>query len=530
VYSPPAPRPADIPSSEFSAARARVILKDLVGEGKPHPYYERQNAIVRQRILDYFHKFGYDTEVQFDQNSFVRQARKMKNIIARRPGSEPRASVMLVGHYDSVPYGPGASDDGVAVAAILEIARMMRELPPAHNDVVFLLTDGEEAGMFGARSFIAAYPRAAEVQVAINLEARGTSGPSMMFQTSDDDSWLIPLFARHVTRPVTSSLFAEVYKTLHNNTDFTIFQQAGIEGYNFAFLRDAQNYHTARDTYENADPGSLQHQGDNAWQLLRAVADYDLDRRTAGRVIYTDLMGQWVVWWPVSINRALAAGIMGVTVLAGAIALRRGLFPRIHWRIFQSIPLVVVLTLVASLPCDRFAGFEGLQGELWVRDGVRLLLLYWGVALLAALMLFRFTLLGRVGPWSAWLGVWLWWNVLGLLSAVYVPGASYLFILPGGIAAVAGLVAALLPARRASSGLAVACCLGPIAAGVLWLPMQVLLYDGVGFMRPAIYPLCAGLLAMTALPLAYGPPRRKWPVAQADLPVVTQADGIRLTA
>jgi hypothetical protein len=526
VYSPPAPRPADIPSNEFSAERARVILKDLVGAGLPHPFFERQNAIVRQRILDYFHEFGYETEVQFDRQSLVRQAKNIKNIIARRPGSEGRGSVMLVGHYDSVPYGPGACDDGVAVAAILEIARMMREQPETRNEVFFLLTDGEEAGLFGARSFVGAYPRAAEVKVAINLVARGTSGPSLMFQTSDNDSWLIPLFARHVTRPVTSSLFAEVYKALPINTDFTIFKQAGIDGYNFAFIRDAQNYHTARDTYENADPGSLQHQGDNAWQLLRAVADFDLDKRTGGRVIYTDLMGQTVVWWPASINRALAAGIVGLTILAGAIARRRGLFPGIHWRIFQSIPLVLVLTLVASVPCDRVAGFEGLQGELWVEQGVQLLLLYWAVALFAALLLFRFTLLGRVGPWSAWLGVWLWWNVVGLVVAFYLPGASYLFILPGAVAAVSGLLAALLPARRAPSGLAVACCLGPIAAGVLWLPMQVLLYDSVGFMRPAVYALCAGLLVMTALPLAYGPPLRRRTVAETNLPVATKVDGV----
>jgi hypothetical protein len=247
-------------------------------------------------------------------------------------------------------------------------------------------------------------------------------------------------------------------------------------------------------------------------------------------VIYTDLMGHLVVWWPASINRALAAGIVGLTVLAGAIARRRGLFPRIHWRIFQSIPLVLVLTLVASLLCDWFAGFEGLQGDLWVRDGVRLLLLYWGVALFAALVLFRFTLLGRVAPWSAWLGVWLWWNVLGLLAAIYLPGASYLFILPGAVAAVSGLLAALLPARRAESGLTVASCLGPIAAGVIWLPMQVLLYDSVGFMRPVVYPLCAGLLALTALPLAYGPPLRRRRAPETDLPVVANVDGVRLPA
>ena len=55
---------------------------------------------------------------------------------------------MLAGHFDSVPPGPGASDDGAAVAAILEIARMLRDQPPSRNDVILLFTDGEELGMY----------------------------------------------------------------------------------------------------------------------------------------------------------------------------------------------------------------------------------------------------------------------------------------------------------------------------------------------------------------------------------------------
>ena len=106
--------------------------------------------------------------------------------------------------------------------------------------------------------------------------------------------------------------------------------------------------------------------------------------------------------------------------------------------------------------------------------------------------------------WSAWTGVWLFWNALGLATAWYLPGASYLFLLPGAIAVSTALLAAALPKRIGPRGLLAACCLGPIAAGGLWLPMQVLLYDGIGFMVFPVYPLCAGLVTMTALPLLSG--------------------------
>ncbi len=78
---------------------------------------------------------------------------------------------------------------------------------------------------------------------------------------------------------------------------------------------------------------------------------------------------------------------------------------------------------------------------------------------------------------------------------------SYLFLLPGAIAIATALLAAALPQRISPRGLLAACCLGPIAAGVLWLPMQVLLYDGIGFMLTPVYPLLHGLVTMTACPL-----------------------------
>ena len=79
------------------------------------------------------------------------------------------------------------------------------------------------------------------------------------------------------------------YKRLPNDTDFTIFKEHGIEGYNFAFVRYVQNYHTKNDDFAHADPGSLQHHGQNTWQLLTALADFDLGSRTAGKAIYTDV-------------------------------------------------------------------------------------------------------------------------------------------------------------------------------------------------------------------------------------------------
>jgi len=50
--------------------------------------------------------------------------------------------------------GPGAADDGAAVAAVLETVRALRTQAPLRNDLVVLLIDGEENGLLGAQAVV----------------------------------------------------------------------------------------------------------------------------------------------------------------------------------------------------------------------------------------------------------------------------------------------------------------------------------------------------------------------------------------
>jgi len=77
---------------------------------------------------------------------------------------------------------------------------------------------------------------AAQVKAAVNLEARGTSGPSLMFETGSANAWLMHLYESVVARPFTNSMYYVVYKLLPNDTDFTVFKKAGYQGFNFGFI------------------------------------------------------------------------------------------------------------------------------------------------------------------------------------------------------------------------------------------------------------------------------------------------------
>ena len=273
AYRTPAPLGVDAPPTAFSAGRARDILKELVGDGVPHPIGSAADARVRDVIVKRLTLLGYTTELETGVacNTFG-ECGTPTNIIATRGDLSGDDAVMLAAHYDSVPAGPGASDDGAGVANLLEIARILTLLPAQRHPVVLLVTDGEEAGLLGAQLFTREHRYAKRIKAAVNMEARGVSGPSLMFETGTANAWLMRLYGRATLEPITNSLCYVVYKMLPNNTDFTVFKAAGYQGFNFAFIGDVAHYHTPLDNWENASGTTMQHQGANALSALLALA------------------------------------------------------------------------------------------------------------------------------------------------------------------------------------------------------------------------------------------------------------------
>ena len=79
-----------------------------------------------------------------------------------------------------------------------------------------------------------AHPWAQDVGVVLNLDTRGNAGPSYMFETSQGNGWLIRQYAQAVPRPLAASLSMDIYRIMPNDTDLTIYKQAGMAGLNFA--------------------------------------------------------------------------------------------------------------------------------------------------------------------------------------------------------------------------------------------------------------------------------------------------------
>jgi len=284
----PAPVAATAPAADFSAARALEHVRAIAQ--RPHPPGSEEHARVRDYIRGALAGLGAPSEVEagIGELSLGRfhAAGLVENVIARLPGTANTQPVMLAAHYDSTPRGPGASDDAHGVAVLLETLRALRSSPPLRNDVIFLITDGEEKGLLGAALFMHEHPWRNQPGVVLNFEARGTGGYANMFETSAGNEWLIRDLQAAVPRAYATSFAYEVYRRMPNNTDLTVFKGGGLAGMNFAFIEHPEFYHRPQDDVAHLDLHSLQEQGRYALSLARRFGNEDLSAQHSGDAVY----------------------------------------------------------------------------------------------------------------------------------------------------------------------------------------------------------------------------------------------------
>lgn len=441
--NPPPAADANAPSSEFSSARAFKHLA-VIAE-RPRPIGSAAHTEARDYLVRELSALGLITEVQkaTGVNRMIGatiNAATVENVLARLKGTVGGPAVLLVCHYDSVPTGPGASDDGSAVVALLETARALKSQPPLRNDVIFLFTDAEETGLLGAKAFVDEHEWAKEIGIVLNFEARGHTGQSIMFETSPNNRWLIAQFAAAAQYPVGNSLSYEVYKRLPNDTDFTIFKGQGFNGLNFAYLEGLTHYHTHLDNLKNLDQRSLQHDGSYALSLARHFGNLDLSQNhsagdgTAANAVYFNILGfsfvhysdRWVLLllcvtlllfvgvtylgWR-SKQLTLVGSAAGFVAFLGAVALT----PLLLWAVWW---LLRLLQRVLRIDEQSVA----YQQNLYLLGFVAL-----SIATAAALFVF---LRRRISAPHMVFGALLWWAMFAILTSVVLPGASYVFIWP----------------------------------------------------------------------------------------------------
>ncbi|MDZ4730078.1 MAG: M28 family peptidase [Xanthomonadales bacterium] len=526
---PPQALPASAPATAFSADRALSILQALNKENLPHPAGSQQNQMIRERIQAQLQELDFEIQLQslFHCNPKFGLCSPVENLIARLPGQATGSALLLTAHYDSVEAGPGMGDDGAGVAALLEIARMAVLRGGFQHDLIFLFSDAEEQGLVGADAFATQHAWFKDVDAVINLEARGVSGASSMFETGNGNRSFIRMLAQSLDRPVANSLSREVYRRMPNDTDFSVYRELGLSGFNFAFTGGAAVYHSAIDDSRELAAASLQHHGQNVWALLAVLDQRDLQRvTTVEDAVYVDLFGHKLLHYPDSSSAGLALVLAVLLLVLIRMTFRQQLSLRQSaWTllfILLLLPLLLGLGWLLSWPLGHWPDLNRL-GHPYPWLGRMALFL----TAVLALRLILNGLCQRATTGSITLISWLVFAALAMGLSMQLTAASFIGVLPMLAFVVGAVLDGLL--RKRYTQLLFARLFGFMAAVYLGCYFFFMLEVVVSFehaallIAPFILPLIAVLPLISANESRPGSFR--WSTALIALPIVLACIG-----
>jgi hypothetical protein len=307
----------NVPAEEFSAARAMQDLEVVAAE--PHPIGSAAQGEVRDYLVGVARSLGLPVEVQRDAGSGA------ENVIVRVDGTaDTDRDVLITSHYDSAPGAPGAGDDGISVAAMVETMRALYVADRLDNDVVLLFTDGEEQGQTGIAAFVGDHPAADRVGVAFAFEALAESGGTELRTTTPGDAWLIGELA-HASLPVFTTSANNSSDRDRIGNDFAAFAPAGILAAEFITKGDRVRYHNAGDNVAAVDPGVVQDHGETMLALARHFGELDLSTATPSDhdLVFFEAPGNTLVTYPIWLAKTLALATAAAFVFVVVLARRR---------------------------------------------------------------------------------------------------------------------------------------------------------------------------------------------------------------
>lgn len=454
--------PAIDPDHRFNTSAAFERLERILGDETPHPVDSDANDAVRERLVGEITALGFTPIIrdQFHCSDGWRglTCARVQNVMfwVGPPTTEPKSAVMIASHYDSVSAGPGASDDGIGIAASLEIARILKADGPK-KPVLVLITDGEEIGLVGARAFVETDPFAAAIESVISLEARGVRGPVAMFETSQPNGRDIQILRADVKHPVASSLAADVYAAMPNGTDVTEYLALDIDVGNYAIGHGSRFYHTPGDNLANLDQRSLFHMGANALAGVEAFMN-SAPQTGERKRIYMDVFGAFVISLPqgVSLPVGIIAALLSLLALIRSPKRSRfkaALFPPLALVFGVGFAVALSMGIAAIRPEQFFAA-----AHPWALRGMQN-----GAALLGASLVAWPLLRGTARP-ALMASAWLWLSVI-LLGSLVMPGAAILTV-PTLMVAITALIAQLMGRARTAAILSTLAAVFFVAIGI----------------------------------------------------------------
>jgi len=209
--------------------------------------------------------FGY-SETEITKDSFNYGAQSTSNIIVTKTGTKyPNTYIIVCGHYDTI-TGTGTNDNGSGVSVILELARLLKNVPTEYS-IKFINFSGEEQGLLGSQHYVTSVVNGTSPKMSIRLvlnidEVGGIKGQTNDTITCERDESNSPSSNNSASNTFTQQLMncVTLYSTLKTNlsyayaSDYMPFQSNGEIITGLFEYNETPYAHTVNDTYSNLDP------------------------------------------------------------------------------------------------------------------------------------------------------------------------------------------------------------------------------------------------------------------------------------
>jgi carboxypeptidase Q len=274
------------PGNAFNIPRSSGAMYDGTGDPPvtqiniPEEPYGRMERLLRA---------GEKVEVEADIKAYFTPDRKVYDVIAEIPGTDPklRDQVVLLGaHIDSWHGGTGAADNASGCIVMMEAIRILKALDvKPRRTIRIALWGGEEQGLFGSRGYVAKYlydseknekkPGFDKFSVYFNMD-NGTGRYRGIYL--QENNLVRPVFEKWM-EPMKDMGFSTIAIRNTGGTDHQSFDGVGLPG--FQFIQDeieyGRGYHTLADTWERLLLPDLRHNAIiTAWLAWCAATDDDL--------------------------------------------------------------------------------------------------------------------------------------------------------------------------------------------------------------------------------------------------------------
>ena len=152
------------------------IIDEIISE--PHPINSDAIQNVKEYIIKYFDALGYDEiecqKFEYNDENNENAIRRSSQadlflastaenatidgageniIVTKKSSTDTTKNLIISAHYDSAEDSVGANDNGSGVAAVLELARILKDTEMPYN-IKFILFSGEEKYMLGSRWYV----------------------------------------------------------------------------------------------------------------------------------------------------------------------------------------------------------------------------------------------------------------------------------------------------------------------------------------------------------------------------------------